>query len=104
MNANLTNVMRTSVPMDMQGRVFAAQGTLQFGMIPLGYLLDGWLSDYVMEPLMFTGSAPSRLLAPLVGTGRRSRMAALFLFTGCIGAIMSLWELRVSAYAAFEKQ
>ena len=35
LNANLTAVIRTQIPQDRQGRVFAAQGTLQFCTIPL---------------------------------------------------------------------
>lgn len=52
LNANLTTLLRSSVPMERQGRVFAAQGSLQFCSIPLGYLTGGLLSDHLAEPFI----------------------------------------------------
>ena len=45
MNANLDALLRTSLPLEMQGRVYAARNALQFFTIPLGYLLGGALVD-----------------------------------------------------------
>ena len=56
LNANLTTIMRTQVPIDMQGRVFAARDTLQYITIPLGLTLGGQLADRVFEPFMASGS------------------------------------------------
>ena len=47
MNANLDVLMRTHIPIAMQGRVFAARNTLQFFTIPLGYFAGGLLVDKV---------------------------------------------------------
>ena len=41
MNTNLTTIMRTHVPIEMQGRVFSAKDTLQNCTIPLGLFLGG---------------------------------------------------------------
>ena len=102
LNANLTAVIRTQIPQDRQGRVFAAQGTLQFCTIPLGYLLGGWLCDYVMEPLMHSGSALATFLSVLVGSGAGSGIAVLFLITGLIGGLISFNEIRQPVYAQLE--
>lgn len=102
LNANLSTVIRMQIPPDRQGRVFAAQGTLQFCMIPLGYLLGGWLCDGVMEPLMRSGSAWARFFSMLVGTGAGSGIAVLFLLTGLIGGFISLNEIRQPVYTQLE--
>ena len=52
LNANLTTIMRSKVPLEMQGRVFAARDTFQYMTIPVGLFLGGFLSDYLLEPFM----------------------------------------------------
>ena len=71
MNANLDVLMRTHIPIAMQGRVFAARNTLQFFTIPLGYFAGGLLVDKVFEPLMARRPAGS-LLCVLFGAGKGS--------------------------------
>lgn len=89
MNANLAAVLRTKIPVMMQGRVFAVRGTLQHFTIPLGLFLGGVLSDNVLEPFMRQPSAFQRIFAALVGTGRGSGTAIIFLFTGALGFLAS---------------
>lgn len=86
MNANLDVVMRTSIPVEMQGRVYAARNTLQFFTIPLGYVLGGWLVDAVFEPLMARVAADS-LAVRVFGTGMGSGAAMLFFLLGWLGVI-----------------
>lgn len=87
MNANLDVIFRTSIPADMQGRVFACRNTLQFFTIPLGYLLGGWLVDEVFEPLMANAGS---LLTALFGTGKGSGAAFMFLVLALSGVIVCL--------------
>lgn len=77
MNANMDVLFRQEIPVEMQGRVYAARNTLQFFTIPLGYLLGGWLVDMVFEPLM-ARQIPGSLLTVLFGTGKGSGAALLF--------------------------
>ena len=90
LNANLTTIMRTQVPIEMQGRVFAARDTLQFITIPLGLTLGGQLADRVFEPFMSSGSPLAAFFAKLVGTGYGSGMALIFLITGLVGTVASV--------------
>ena len=83
MNANLSVIMREGIPVEMQGRVWAARNTLQFFTIPVGYLLGGALVDHVFEPLM--AAQQQGLLTMLFGTGKGSGAAALFLVLWVIG-------------------
>ncbi len=90
LNASLTTIMRTKVPIEMHGRVFSARDTLQFATIPIGLALGGVLADWVFEPFMMGSSPIVDILTPLVGTGHGSGMAVLFLLTGVLGVASSL--------------
>ena len=41
MNTNMDVLLREHIPLDMQGRVYAARNSLQFFTIPAGYFLGG---------------------------------------------------------------
>lgn len=77
MNANLDAVNRLSIPIEMQGRVFAARNSFQFFTIPLGYFLGGLLVDRVFEPIMAIQESRS-ILVRLFGSGKGSGAAFLF--------------------------
>ena len=51
MNANLDVIFRSTIPADIQGRIYSCRNTLQFFTIPVGYFLGGLLVDRVFEPL-----------------------------------------------------
>lgn len=103
LNANLSAIMRTRVPLEMQGRVFSTRDTLQYFMIPVGYLLGGFLADRVFEPFMASPSAAQRAMSLLVGSGKGAGIALLFLLTGIIGTVASLLCLRNKEYHLLEK-
>lgn len=102
MNANLTALMRSSVPLDMQGRVFSAKDTLQNGTIPLGLVLGGLLADHVFEPFMAADSPAQRALSRLFGSGSGSGIAMIFFGVGILGAALSLTRLRKTIYQTLE--
>jgi len=77
MNANLDAVNRLHIPIELQGRVFAARNSFQFFTIPLGYFLGGLLVDQVFEPVM-AGQRADSILCILFGTGKGSGAAFLF--------------------------
>lgn len=89
MNANLDVLVRGKVPVELQGRVYAARNTLQFFTIPLGYLLGGLLVDRVFEPASARMGTDS-LWALLFGTGKGSGAAGLFLVLGLLGVLTCL--------------
>lgn len=93
MNANLDPVMRTAIPVNMQGRVYACRNTLQFFTIPLGYALGGWLVDGVLEPLMAAQESGS-ILVFLFGSGKGSGASLLFAIIGVCGVgVVGLFAL-----------
>lgn len=88
--ANVTYIMRTRVPIHMQGRVFSARNTLQYMVIPIGNLLGGILSDKVFEPIMLEPSKWSNFFEIFVGSGNGSGIALLYVCLGIVG-LLGCW-------------
>lgn len=103
MNANMNALLRTILPLDMQGRVYAARNTLQFFTIPLGYLLGGWLVDRVAEPLM-AALSPGHPLHALLGAGKGAGAALLFLGLALLGLLPCLLFRRDRHIWALERK
>lgn len=103
MNTNMEALLRGYIPIDIQGRVWAARNTFQFFTIPVGYLLGGWLVDQVFEPLMAAQGADGWLTA-LFGQGKGSGAAALFLLLGFAGVIICLAARNNRAIRALEEE
>lgn len=89
MNANLDVILRTTIPVDMQGRVYSCRNTLQFFTIPVGFLLGGWLVDRVWEPMMSDIHA-NHWLAYLFGTQKGSGAAVMMFVIGLAGAVICI--------------
>ena len=89
MNTNMDVLLRTHIPVELQGRVYAIRNTFQFFTIPIGYFLGGICVDKVFEPYMSQKAADS-LPGLLFGTGKGSGAAMLFLILGFIGVITCL--------------
>lgn len=89
MDANMDVILRTSIPIELQGRVYACRNTLQFFTIPIGLFLGGFMVDQVCEPFMAAhGSLP--ILQTLFGTGKGSGAALMMLILGVFGSLMCL--------------
>lgn len=89
MNANMDVLFRTTIPLTIQGRVFAIRNSLQFFTIPIGYLLGGALVDYVVEPWMAALPA-QHYLHRLFGSGKGSGAALLFFIIGIGGVLVCM--------------
>ena len=89
MNANLDVIVRTTIPVDMQGRVYACRNSLQFFTIPLGLSAGGFMVDRVCEPVM--AQAPEQgMLTGLFGTGKGSGAAMMMFLLGVLGVLICL--------------
>lgn len=89
MNANLDVINRTNIPVEIQGRVYAARNSFQFFTIPVGYLLGGFLVDRVFEPVMAAQSQTS-VLVRCFGNGKGSGAAFLFAVLWLMGILVCL--------------
>lgn len=60
-------------------------------MMPLAYLLSGWLADYVFEPLMRQGGAlADTLLGTWLGVGPGRGIGLMFVLAGLLGIAVSI--------------
>ena len=103
MSANLEAVNRLNIPVEIQGRVFAARNSFQFFTIPVGYFLGGLLVDQVFEPIMALQPRGS-ILVRLFGDGKGSGAACLFGVLWAVGVAVCLIFRRDKYIWALEKE
>ena len=90
MSANYDVIFKTTVPVELQGRVYACRNTMQFFTIPIGLFLGGFMVDNVCEPIMSRyGDLP--LLTALFGTGKGSGAALMMFIIGIGGVLICLF-------------
>lgn len=89
MSANLDVILRTTIPVDMQGRVYSCRNTLQFFTIPVGFFLGGYLVDEVCEPVM-ASALSGGLLQRCFGSGKGSGAAMMMFILGVMGVMVCL--------------
>lgn len=87
LTANVEYIMRTKVPIELQGRVFSARNTLQYTSIPIGNIFGGFLADKVFEPYMNKPALIQGFLTQIVGNTKGSGIALLFICLGIIGVL-----------------
>ncbi len=89
MSANQNVIMRNSIPVELQGRVYACRNTLQFFTIPIGLSLGGFFVDEVCEPFMAARAADS-LPVLLFRSGKGSGAALMMFVLGVSGVLFCL--------------
>jgi MFS family permease len=103
MSANLDVILRTTIPVNMQGRVYSCRNTLQYFTIPIGFFIGGLLVDRVWEPMM-VGVQDKHWLAFLFGTGKGSGAALMMFVIGLAGAIVCIVFGQLLKKYRFEEQ
>lgn len=89
MDANLDVILRTTIPVELQGRVYACRNTLQFFTIPIGLFLGGFMVDNVCEPIMREYGDLS-ILKMLFGMGKGSGAALMMFILGVGGSFICI--------------
>lgn len=89
MDANLDVILRTTIPVELQGRVYACRNTFQFFTIPIGLFLGGFMVDHVCEPLMSEYSN-MLILKKLFGSGKGSGAALMMFLLGVSGVLICI--------------
>lgn len=87
MSANLDVILRTTIPVELQGRVYACRNTLQFFTIPIGLFLGGFMVDHLCEPFMREYGGLS-ILSTLFGMGKGSGAALMMFLLGVSGVLI----------------
>lgn len=89
MSANMDVILRTAIPVKLQGRVYACRNTFQFFTIPIGLFLGGFMVDKICEPFMNTYGELS-ILKTLFGTGKGSGAALVMFLLGVCGVLICI--------------
>ncbi|MBO4291710.1 MAG: MFS transporter [Lachnospiraceae bacterium] len=89
MSANQNVIMRNTIPVNLQGRVYACRNTLQFFTIPIGLLIGGFMVDELCEPFM-AKQAGSQFWQFLFGCGKGSGAALMMFLLGILGIVLCL--------------
>lgn len=89
MNTSLDVIVRSTIPAEMQGRVYSCRNTLQFFTIPVGYFFGGWAVDVICEPFMAKAKTGS-IAAFLFGQGKGAGAAMMIFILGILGMIVCL--------------
>lgn len=89
MSTNLEVILRSSIPVELQGRVYACRNTLQFFTIPIGLFLGGFMVDNICEPFMVEYGDLS-ILKSFFGTGKGSGAALMMFILGVSGSLVCL--------------
>ena len=98
MSANYDVIFRSTVPIELQGRVYACRNTLQFFTIPIGLFLGGFMVDNICEPYMQLHS-DNGVLSLLFGQGKGSGAAMTLFILGILGiAHCLLMGIRLNKY------
>lgn len=94
---------QANIPVERQGRVFAARDILVDLPVLLGSLLAGPLADSVFEPAMRSGGLLSGLFGGVLGNTPGSGMALMFVLFGTAGIALSLAGFRLKSFLALDE-
>ena len=86
MSANLDVILRNTIPVELQGRVYACRNTLQFFTIPIGLFMGGIMVDQICEPFI-ANHTDVIILSILFGSGKGSGAALMMFILGVAGSV-----------------
>lgn len=89
MSANLDVILRSTIPVNMQGRVYSCRNTLQFFTIPIGFFLGGLMVDRIWEPLM-ARAQDIQWVSFLFGSGKGSGAGVMMFVLGLAGGLICI--------------
>ena len=88
MGANQNVIMKNSIPVELQGRVYACRNTFQFFTIPIGLAAGGFMVDVVCEPLM--AKQGSNFMTVLFGSGKGAGASLMMFILGITGVLFCI--------------
>ncbi|CRZ34389.1 MFS transporter [Herbinix hemicellulosilytica] len=89
MSTSLDVIVRSTIPTEMQGRVYSCRNTLQFFTIPIGFFFGGWMVDVICEPFMEQIPGES-IMASMFGMGKGSGAGLMIFILGILGMVICL--------------
>lgn len=89
--ANVDYIMRVKIPLDLQGRVYAARNTIQFIFLPIGIFLSGFINDFIILPVLNSNYYLLNKFYFLGNNIREISISLLYVTIGFIGVIGCLF-------------
>jgi DHA3 family macrolide efflux protein-like MFS transporter len=83
-------LLQSTVPPDMQGRVFAVASAVAHSAMPLGYSVAGPLADRVFSPLLAPTGALAGSVGTVIGTGPGRGIGFMFISAGMLYIALSI--------------
>ncbi len=87
-NAHWQALMQLKVGLELQGRVIAINQMFALSMMPLGYLVSGYLADNVFEPFMASGLLLAEKISWVIGSGSGRGIGLIILIAGFIVTVL----------------
>lgn len=101
--ASEQTVLQRVVPLERQGRVFGFAQSVEQAASPLTAFLIGPLTQFVVIPFMTVGMG-AQAIGGWFGTGASRGIALVFVVTGVIGLVATLWAMRSRFYRALSHE
>ncbi|MCE7060587.1 MFS transporter [Dyadobacter sp. CY343] len=95
-------ILQKVIPPERQGRVFGFAQSIEQAASPVTAFMIGPIAKFVFIPFMTTG-AGAKLIGPWFGTGQDRGLGLLFIVTGIIGLIVTLFAMQSAAYHELSK-
>jgi DHA3 family macrolide efflux protein-like MFS transporter len=83
-------IWQRQVPLELQGRVFAVRRAIALSMMPLAYLLAGWLADGIFEPLLTQDGLLANTAGTVIGVGAGRGIGLLFCVLGMFSILVNV--------------
>ncbi|ONI75361.1 MFS transporter [Actinosynnema sp. ALI-1.44] len=96
-------ILQKVVPYERQGRVFGFAQSVEQAASPLTAFLISPIAQFVFIPFMTTGSGVD-LIGDWFGTGPDRGMALVFIITGFLGVLVTVFALRSKYYRGLARQ
>lgn len=90
--ASEQTILQKVVPYERQGRVFGFAQSVEQAASPLTAFLIGPIAQFIFIPFMTTGRGVD-LIGDWFGTGSDRRIALVFILTGILGLILTIFAL-----------
>lgn len=90
LNGSNQAIWQAKVPLEHQGKVFAARRLIAQITAPLAMLLAGPLADNIFEPLMLPDKPLAQSLGWLVGTGEGAGIGLIMVLFGLLSTLVGL--------------
>lgn len=101
--ASEQTVLQRVVPLERQGRVFGFAQSVEQAASPLTAFFIGPLTQFIFIPFMTTGLG-AQTIGNWFGTGAARGIAIVFIITGIIGLIATIFAFKTKYYRQLSKQ